>query len=326
MLTPRYSSLFAIVACALAIDSANSFAQEQKNLPPGILLQQGPMTLTLNEVDAFAAKIPADKRIGYFDSPKRIEQTILALLLQKQLTAEARKLGIDNDAVVQGQMELAEREVLARVRMERFRDELTIPDFSALADEKYITNKEKYILHGKVNVKQILIDAKTRSWEEAHKLADQVRDEAKNEPSSFDALIAKYSEDPGKDKDGGLVKDAGGTTFQGSFAAGAWGLHDPGEISPVIKSPFGYHILQMVSKVPDRQQTFAEAKPAIVKELQEDYINKQVQAHVDQLRNLPFDASPELVASLRTRYESQAAESAGSSLETPSPDSSSAKP
>jgi peptidyl-prolyl cis-trans isomerase SurA len=65
---------------------------------------------------------------------------------------------------------------------------------------------------------------------------------------TFDQAARMYSEDPGsKDKGGMYEIDRNEKTWDPIFLAAAFRLKD-GEISPVIKTKFGYHIIQMVQR------------------------------------------------------------------------------
>lgn len=82
----------------------------------------------------------------------------------------------------------------------------------------------------------------TRSKDEAKALATKVRDEAKG-GKAFEDLVSQYSEDPeskarlgsvGKKKKGELVKE---------FADAAFALR-VNEVSDVVESPFGFHVIK----------------------------------------------------------------------------------
>lgn len=66
--------------------------------------------------------------------------------------------------------------------------------------------------------------------------------------TSFDQLAKQYSEDPGsKDRGGQYQVNRTEKTWDPAFLSAAFRLKE-GEISPVIKSKFGYHIIQMVQR------------------------------------------------------------------------------
>jgi len=269
-----------------------------------VVASQGGVSITLEDLDAFAAGIPDDKRAGFFDSPTRIENIITQLLVQRQLAREARELGLEKDPQVERRIELATEEALSKARMQKFKADLVIPDFSQLAQEQFIGRKKDYIIKGRVDVKHVLIALKTRDEDQAKALADTVHAEAVAHPEKFDELIEKYSEDTSKTQNHGLMIDAADKRYVTPFAEAAAALTKKGEISPIVKTDFGYHVLQLVERTPDRQPTFAEVKDQIVAQLRNDYIEKEVKGHGDELRNQRLDANPELIASLRSRYAS----------------------
>src|SRR5258708_4929285 len=68
---------------------------QNSNLPPGVIATQGGAQVSLQDIDAYAQKIPEKDRAGFFDSPKRIQGVIMNLLVQRQLAAEARAARLD---------------------------------------------------------------------------------------------------------------------------------------------------------------------------------------------------------------------------------------
>ena len=69
--------------------------------------------------------------------------------------------------------------------------------------------------------------------------------------ATFDQLAKRYSEDPGsKDRGGMFQVNRNDKGVDPTFLVASFRLKD-GEISPVIKSKFGYHIIQMVQRSGD---------------------------------------------------------------------------
>lgn len=268
-----------------------------------VVAKQGNATVTLEDIDAFAARIPAGQRAGFFNSPTRIEGVITNMLLQKQMADEARKSGLDRDPLVARQLALAADEALSKARMQQFKDTIKLPDFDQLAHEDYIAHKEKYIKRGQIVVKHVLVSTKTRSEDDARKLAETIEKEAKAQPDQFDALVDKYSDDPGKETNHGEMADAGDSSkYVPEFAAASSALKKVGDISPPVKSTFGFHVVKLTERTTDAARSFAEVKPEIVSRLRNEYIDKQVRTYSDTLRNQPLDANEANVASLRSRY------------------------
>ncbi len=279
--------------------------------PSTVVVKQGDVSVTLADVDAFAKSVPAKDRRGFFDNPNRIESLLTNLLLQKQLAAEARAAGIDKSPATQSQIELAIDTELAKIRMQQFRTDVKVPNLDELAREEYIAHKEKYLLPVTVTVKHVLISTKERSDEEAKALADKVAVEAKADPAGFDALVEKYSDDPSKADNHGVIVDAASGKYAPEFAQASGELMKPNEISPVVKTGFGYHVIELVKREEAKKRSFEEVKGEIAARLRSEFVDKQVKGHTDALRNQPMDANEALVASLRQRYADEATSPAG---------------
>jgi len=302
----RAAGAFASLVCLLATNAALA-EDKASTLPAGVIARQGGVDVTMQDIDAFAHKLPDKDRAGFFDSPARIQSVIVSLLINRQLAAEAHSAKLDQDAMVRHEIDQAREETLARVRMDQFRKELKLPTFEALAQEYYAVHKEEFATPAAVAVKHVLVSTKGRSDEEAKTRIGEVSATAHAHPDQFDALVEKYSDDPSKSKNHGLIEDAASTKMVAPFAKAAAALKKPGELSPIVKTDFGYHVLMLVSRAPDKQQSFAEVHDKLVAKLSQEWIEKQVQDHADNLRSQPLDANADLVASLRTRFLSPGA-------------------
>lgn len=106
-----------------------------------------------------------------------------------------------------------------------------------------------------VSVSHILVSFKdaqradaaiTRTEEEAKTRADEALKKL-NEGGDFTEIAKEYSDDPGSKENGGkldtaVIKDAG--TYVKEFETASLDLTTDGQLAPVTKSPFGYHIIK----------------------------------------------------------------------------------
>lgn len=99
-------------------------------------------------------------------------------------------------------------------------------------------------------------------------LANQIEAQLKANPQQFAELAKKYSTDPGtKDKGGELGPFRRGQMVP---AFDKYAFSAPiGQISPPIKSPFGYHIIQVESRTTGQKATLASATPQIMDTLRQ---------------------------------------------------------
>ncbi len=228
----------------------------------------------------------------------------MGMLQKKQLAAQARAKHLDRDPAVKAQIELAITSTLAKVQVDNYRKNLKLPEFNQLATEYYLGHKDEFLVKGSVTVEHVLIGTKNNGHTDAdaHALADKVYAEAKAHPDRFEALVEKYSDDPSKAKNNGRIENAQSPQMARAFAETAEHMQIPNEISQPVKTEFGYHVLKLIERTPDRQMSFDEVQNRIVARLKKNYIDAEMTQYTNEFRGKPLEANPDLVASLRTRY------------------------
>jgi len=107
-----------------------------------------------------------------------------------------------------------------------------------------------------------------------------IRKEIMTGKSSFDVLAGVYSEDPGSRDNGGDLGIRGRDELVPEFAAAAFKLQN-GEISPIVKTSFGFHIIQMVN----RQGEKAKLRHILIKPLITSDMVKQTLEKADSVRS-----------------------------------------
>jgi len=284
------------------LTSASAFAEGIAKDGDTLVVSQGTARVTLDDVDAYVHRIPSTDRVGFMNKPERIETMLRSLLLDKQLAEEARKLGLDKDPVVQKQVALAIDTALSRVRMEKFRESLKAPDFTEQAYEDYLANKTKYQIPRRVDVKHILIDTKSRTAAEAEAIAKETAEKIARDPTQFDALVESLSDDQSKKDNHGLIENASSEAFVAPFEEASAKLQKVGEISPIVRTPFGFHIIKLVKTESAVQQPYEKVRAQIVSRLEAEWLESQIRGKLDGLRNEKMDPQPEVLATLRERY------------------------
>jgi peptidyl-prolyl cis-trans isomerase SurA len=104
----------------------------------------------------------------------------------------------------------------------------------------------------RIGAKHILISYKgadhalpgvTRTEAEARSLAEQVAREVREPEADWNALAAKYTDEPGSKETGGDLGKFGRGQMVKAFELAAFAL-PVGQISDIVQSPFGFHIIQ----------------------------------------------------------------------------------
>ena len=135
----------------------------------------------------------------------------------------------------------------------------------------YDSHKSQYGQPESRDVRHILVNSK--------KLADTIYSQLKS-GGNFAALAKKYSKDPGSAAQGGKLTISRGQTVA-PFDQKAFSLKT-GELSPPIKTQYGWHIIQALSAVRKAKQTpFAKVKESIRQQLLQTKRNDAMSKWVD---------------------------------------------
>ncbi len=110
---------------------------------------------------------------------------------------------------------------------------------------------------------------------------EDIRKQLLEGKQSFDIMAGIYSEDPGSRDKGGDLGLMDRNELVPEFATAAFRLQN-GEISPVVKTRFGYHIVQMVSRQGDK----AKLRHILLKPAITGSDIKQGLVKLDSIRNL----------------------------------------
>ena len=149
----------------------------------------------------------------------------------------------------------------------------------------YQANVAKYQTQEQVQTRHILImvprgaDAKTDAASKAK--AEDVLKQVKA-GGNFAELAKKYSEDTGSKDKGGELPLYPTSQLDPAYAKAAMALN-PGQTSDLVRSQFGYHIIQTEQKQPATVKSLAEVKESIVNTLQAQKSTAAVQSFATQL-------------------------------------------
>ena len=167
----------------------------------------------------------------------------------------------------------------------------------ASADEVkqfYEQNLKQYAKGEERQASHILITADSQASAEqkqaARAKAEQLLKQVKQNPASFAEIAKKNSQDPGSAAKGGDL---------GSFPRGA--MVKPfddavfqmkvGEISGLVESPFGYHIIKLTG---ERKHAFEESKKQVELDLKRQKAGKKFADLAEQLNNQVFEQGDSL--------------------------------
>ena len=137
-----------------------------------------------------------------------------------------------------------------------------------------IENTEEGLKEGEINKK---VD---EEMQKAKKKAQKILAEVKANPKKFTELAKKYSEDPSSSIKGGDLGYFSKEEMVPNFSKAAFSI-TPGKISDLVKTDFGYHIINVVDRKKAGVTPFNEIKEEIVTYLKEmkkvELLNKMLE-------------------------------------------------
>jgi peptidyl-prolyl cis-trans isomerase D len=129
--------------------------------------------------------------------------------------------------------------------------------------------------------------------EKAKAKAEQLLAVVKKAPDSFAEVAKKNSQDPGSAANGGDLDFFARKAMAKPFEDAAFSLKK-GEISDVVETEFGYHIIRVTDiKVP-KQKTFEEAKPELETELKKQQAQRKFAETADTFSNGVYEQADSL--------------------------------
>jgi len=161
--------------------------------------------------------------------------------------------------------QVPERRVVryALVDVNQIRQSLQVSD--DMLKQQYQANIQQYQVPNRVHVQHILFMTVGKTTdaevEEVKKKAEDVLKQVKK-GGKFEDLAKKYSEDPGsKDKGGDLSWITQGQTVP-EFEKTAFSL-SPGQVSDLVKTQYGFHIIKVLEKETAHTKPFEEVKDSL---------------------------------------------------------------
>src|SRR6185312_762961 len=160
----------------------------------------------------------------------------------------------------------------------------TLPPVSVSDDEVkqyYNQHADQYKVPERVHVRHILIkttpgaDGKVdqKTLDEARNKAENILTQIKN-GGNFEELAKKNSDDPGSAKQGGELPPFQHGAMVPEFEQAAFALQSKGQLSGLVKSTYGYHIIQLIDKEPAHTKPLEEVKADIVPVLKQQKESK----------------------------------------------------
>lgn len=261
----------ALAATLATITACDSFGQAMTS-HQGVLARASGHELSVDKAAGLFAlnpRIPPQPDVVNAIANLWIDYTLLATAVAKDSTLNSIKL----DPIIAPYIE---QEIVWKLR-----DKVIRVD-TALTDEKLKAMLQEQGVGTQVKARHILLrlpaDATPAQRDSVTRLAQDLRKRALG-GEDFAALARKYSQEPGADKSGGDLGYFGKGQMVAPFEEAAFKMQ-PGQISEVVETPFGLHIIKLEDR---KMQSFDELKTNFRAQVKEKMVHDAEQAYVKTL-------------------------------------------
>lgn len=229
---------------------------------PDIIAQVGDDLITKDDIAQILSQIPAQFKPRYATLQGRRE-LVDAMVSMKMLAWEARRRKINEREDMKVKIDYIIDQTLARALEEELRENIKIED--ATIEKYYKENQDKYVTPAKVKARHILVE----SEDEAGGILAEIR-----AGGDFAELAGEKSTCPSAGKGGDLGWFERGK-MDPAFEKAAFELKK-GEVSNVVKSSFGYHIIKVENIRPAKTKDLDQARKSIERTMAKDLLEKEM--------------------------------------------------
>ncbi|MDD0811441.1 peptidyl-prolyl cis-trans isomerase [Curvibacter sp. RS43] len=186
------------------------------------------------------------------------------LLMRRVLAKQAEEAGLDKEMINQATLRIVADRVLSDMQLARIDEKVKLDDrlLTDRAFSLYKADTKKFERPQEVRIRHILLAKGNGTKEQAEQLLLELRNGA-----DFEKLAKEKSNDPGSAAKGGDLGFFAAGRMVKSFEDAAFALKKPGELSGVVESQFGFHILQLMEIREASVQSFDEVKDTLKAEV-----------------------------------------------------------
>ncbi len=235
--------------------------------------------IQVDEIDAdiMLNNLQVEQRADFLHNRQQVEKFLKKLYLNKVLAEQARQQGLGKPPREKAELQMAMDNQYINLLLRKLYKQIEQKDFTALARQEYQVHKEKYRQPVQADVSHIMVDKKKQGEQKARKLIEDLRSRLQK-GEDFETLAQKYSDDRGARENKGHIGLVEKGKILPEFDKVIFTMNEAGEISDVIESERGYHLLKLNKKILSHVPEFSEIKGTIIASLKKDYFEQEKRA------------------------------------------------
>jgi peptidyl-prolyl cis-trans isomerase C len=276
----------------------------------GIVFKGGDVAVKTSDIERYIEENTPpepEEKAAMLNNPDIYREMAEMLYTIQILAAEAESMpDFDREQAEWTARIMYQRRIISDYRAKYVKQMLKDVNWDAMAEEEYKVNKQNYMTDEKVKASHILIKVnESRNDDSAKALAQELR-ERLLKGEDFAKLAKQYSEDPSAERNAGSLGFFKRGQMVQPFEEVAFAMQEPGELSEVVRTPFGYHIIMYHDRTAPEQIPFQSVKGKIVEQLQTQMGNKLWQDKLIAIRSSKeIIVDDKLLENLQQKYQTQ---------------------
>ena len=299
-------ALMLVVAVSGCSKEKGSTAGKATISDPHVVAQIGDAKIMDKDIDAILAQIPEPYRARY-STPEAKRDIVTRMAEVRMLAMEAKKRGVDQRPETKLKLEYIVDQILAKDLEDSTVDAIQITD--ADITKYYNDNKDKFTVGPRVKVRHILVEKE----QDAKDILAQLKKGA-----DFSALAKAKSKCPSAKRGGDLGWVTKGRMDK-EFEKAAFALKK-GEMSGVVKSSFGYHIILCDDKEEAKEKPMDEIKPMVERQIKRERREEAVSKLKEEVQKAyPLTINEEYFKKVEAEAKAEAEKIKPQGMEPPAP-------
>ena len=227
-------------------------------------------------------RLSPEERKEAFSKVEAVSQAASNLAIRRTFAVDAQAAGLENDPSVQAALRIARDRVLSDALFRRMNaaNKPKPEVLDALALATYRADPKRFEMPGETRARHILIKRETP---DAYKAAAEILVQLKA-GADFERMASQRSEDPGSAAKGGDLGYFRQGRMVAPFDAAVAKLERPSDLSEVVETQFGYHIIKLDDRRSQGIRPYAEVKDVLRRELESKVLNDARLAEVERIR------------------------------------------
>lgn len=219
---------------------------------------------------------PAQRR-QVLEERAELQNTLTRLYFRRRMAMLAEELGYLDEEPTRARLQQVREQLLAELVPRRYVDELELPDFTDEARAYYEANLDEFTPPEQIRAAHILLKAPSEADRERRRPEAEALLAQLQQGADFGELAHEHSEDGSRFMNGDLGFFGPGEMVP-EFDQAAFALTEPGEITDVVETRFGLHIIKLYERPSTDPLPFAQVEDRIRERLRREYRQEQLAA------------------------------------------------